>query len=262
MTTGNSSPFALCTVISRTPSLPSSTIGASAASDASAAWRSSSMKPRNEMPPPASYWRASSATCRTLASTCSPAGRSMKPTCARVSAEQTADRVRHGPRVAAPVQPLQRAEGVGDRHQRRDRLAGQRELLAGVAAELERHAERMEGAEAVAELEQRLVVDREERSLQRREDRQLVVGPFDRGERRANRLDLFAVVESAAADEQVRQPARLDRVDVAAGQVLAEADEAAEQDRDVPRRRRRRAAPRRRPAARRPSSRSLRPATR
>ena len=32
MTTGNSSPFALCTVISRTPSLPSSRIGASAAS--------------------------------------------------------------------------------------------------------------------------------------------------------------------------------------------------------------------------------------
>ena len=69
-------------------------------------------------------------------------------------------------------------------------------------------------AEPVPELEQVLVVDREERSLQRREHRQLVVGPLDRGQRRANRLDFFAVVKRLAADEQVRNAARLDRVDV------------------------------------------------
>ena len=51
MTTGNSSPLALCTVIRRTPSLPSSTIGASAASPRSAASRSASTKPRNDSPP-------------------------------------------------------------------------------------------------------------------------------------------------------------------------------------------------------------------
>ena len=50
MTTGNSSPFALWTVIIRTPSLPSSRIGASAATAFAAATRSSSTKPRNEMP--------------------------------------------------------------------------------------------------------------------------------------------------------------------------------------------------------------------
>ncbi len=99
MTTGNSSPFALCTVISRTPSLLSSRIGASALSLA-AAVRSSSMKPRNEMPPLASYCRASSATCSTLASACSPAGRRMKPTCARVVGEQPANRVGDRPIVA------------------------------------------------------------------------------------------------------------------------------------------------------------------
>ena len=60
-TTGNSRPLALCTVIMRTPSLPSSRIGASAASAAAAASRSSSMKARNEMPPLASNCRASSA---------------------------------------------------------------------------------------------------------------------------------------------------------------------------------------------------------
>ncbi len=50
-TIGNSSPLALCTVISRTPSLPSSRIGASPASPLSACSRNSSIKPRNEMPP-------------------------------------------------------------------------------------------------------------------------------------------------------------------------------------------------------------------
>ena len=93
----------------------------------------------------------------------------------------------------------------------------------------------MKRAEAVPELEQLLVVDREERSLQRREHRQLVVGPFDRGERGADRLDFLAAVKRLAADQQMRDAARLDRVDVAARDVLAEADEAAEQQRDVPR---------------------------
>ena len=83
-TTGNSSPLALWTVIRRTPSLPSSTIGASVASPRSAASRSVSTNPRNDKPSLRSYWRASSATCSTLASTCSPLRRSAKPTCARV----------------------------------------------------------------------------------------------------------------------------------------------------------------------------------
>ena len=72
----------------------------------------------------------------------------------------------------------------------------------------------MKRAEPMPELEQMLVVDREQRSLQRREHRQLVVGPFDRGQRRADRLDFFAAVKRLAADEQMRNAARLDRVDV------------------------------------------------
>ena len=54
-------------------------------------------------------------------------------------------------------------------------------------------------------------------------------------------LDLLAAVKRLAADEQVRNAARLDRVDVRARDVLAEADEPAEQDRDVPRLERHRA---------------------
>ena len=84
-------------------------------------------------------------------------------------------------------------------------------------------------------LEQRLVVDREERAAQRREHRQLVVGPLDRRERRAHRLDLLAIVERLAADEQVRHAARLERLDVRPRHVVAEVEEAAEQEADVPR---------------------------
>ena len=112
------------------------------------------------------------------------------------------------------MQLLQQPQRVGDRRQVRGRLAGEREILPGVAAELLRNPERMERAEAVPELEQVLVVDREQRSLQRREHRQLVVRPLDRGQRRADRLDLLAAVKRLAADEQVRDAARLDRVDV------------------------------------------------
>ena len=43
------------------------------------------------------------------------------------------------------------------------------------------------------------------------------------------RLDFLAAVERLAADEQMRDAARLDRVDVAPRHVVAEADEAAEQ---------------------------------
>ena len=115
ITTGNSSPFALCTVISRTPSLPSSRIGASAAWPPSACSRSSSTKPRNDMPPFASYCRASSATCSTLASACSPAGRSTNPTCARVAFSSCGDGVGDRPVVAPRDAAAAAAQRVGDR---------------------------------------------------------------------------------------------------------------------------------------------------
>ena len=110
----------------------------------------------------------------------------------------------------------------------------------------------------MTEFQQLLVVDREQRAFQRREHRQLVVGPFDGGERRANRLDFLAAVKRLAADEQMRNAARLDRVGVLARHVLAEADEPAEQDGDVPRLKRHAALRSRPAAARRPASRFVR----
>ncbi len=74
--------------------------------------------------------------------------------------------------------------------------------------------EGMKAAGELVVLEQVLVADGEERPPQRREYRQLVVGPFNRHQRGAKRLDLLAVVERPPAHQQVPDTARLERVDV------------------------------------------------
>ena len=78
--------------------------------------------------------------------------------------------------------------------------------------------------------------------LQRRVHRQLVVGPLHRRQRRAQALDLFAQVEGAAADQQMGDAARLQRLDVVTRDVLAPRGEAPEQQAHVPRRDRQRLA--------------------
>ena len=64
---------------------------------------------------------------------------------------------------------------------------------------------------------------------------ELVVRPFDRGQRRADGLHLLAVEEGLAADEDVAHTARLERPHIGLRHVVAEAEEAAEQDADVAR---------------------------
>ena len=175
---GNSSPFALWTVIIRTPSLPSSRIGASAACAVSAATRSSSTKPRNEMPPPASYCRASSATCSTLASACSPAGAQHEPDVRARRVQQLLDGLGDRHVVAPPMQLLEQLQ------RRRDR----REMRAESAGGMRNGWKMPKPLVAIALLpfEQLLVADREQRAAQRREHRQLVVRPLDRRERGAD----------------------------------------------------------------------------
>ena len=85
-------------------------------------------------------------------------------------------------------------------------------------------------------LEQLLVANREERASQRREHRQLVVRPLDRGQRGADGFDFLALVKRSAADEHVRDAARLERLDVGARDVGLPAHETAEQKADVLRR--------------------------
>ena len=116
----------------------------------------------------------------------------------------------------------------------------------------------MQRAEALAKREQRAVAEREERTAQRREDGELVLRPLDRRERVAQRLDLFAPVERAAADQHVRQVARLERAHVGVRHVGLERAEAPEEQADVARRDRHA----RRRRARSRSSRSRAPATR
>ena len=137
--------------------------------------------------------------------------------------------------VAPRVQLAQQIERLADRPQT---LGQARRRRGGTDA----------GAPArAAILEQRVVADREQRAAHRAEHRQLVVRPLDRGERRAHRLDLFAIVERLAADEQVRHAARLERLHVgprhvlhvAAALVVDARVEAAEQQADVARRARR-----------------------
>ncbi len=98
-----------------------------------------------------------------------------------------------------------------------------------------RDAERVEAAAQVVVLEQIVVADGEQRPAQRGIHRQLIVGPLDGQQRRAQRLDLLAVVKGLAADQQVADTARFQCVHVVARHVLAVRQEAAEQDADVPR---------------------------
>src|SRR5687767_12523522 len=80
-----------------------------------------------------------------------------------------------------------------------------------------------------------LVVDCEERALQRREHRKLVVGPFDCGEGGPNGLHLFPTVERLATDQEVRHTTRLDGVGIGSRDIGAEAHEPPEEKRYVPR---------------------------
>ena len=88
-------------------------------------------------------------------------------------------------------------------------------------------------SEMVRPLEQLFIADGEEWTAQRRKDRQLVVRPLDGGQRGANRLDFLALVERSPADEHVRDPARLERLDVGTRDVGLPAHEAAKQQADV-----------------------------
>ena len=93
----------------------------------------------------------------------------------------------------------------------------------------------MEAPEAVPVREERLVVDGEQRATERREHGELVVGPLYRGQRRPQGAHLLAVVKRSAADQQMPDAARFERVDVGTRHVGAPTVESAKQHGDVPR---------------------------
>ena len=110
--------------------------------------------------------------------------------------------------VAPPVQAGEYVQGFGDRF----------EFWVDV---VEAFSKRVQGADGVAIPEQQRVGDGKQRSLQRRVDRELVIRPFDRGQRSPDRLDLLPLVERLGSPEQVGDVAGLQGVDVAAGDVLS-----------------------------------------
>src|SRR5262245_62867113 len=116
--------------------------------------------------------------------------------------------------VATAMQLLQELQRVADRSEmRRDRW---------------RNAKRVENTETVLStsqlpLEQLLIANREQCTSQRCKDRQLIVWPFDCGERCADCFHFLAIVKSLPADEYVTHAARLERLHVRLRDVVAEA---------------------------------------
>ena len=119
-----------------------------------------------------------------------------------------------------------------------ERLDRRGDVTRRRAARLERRAGaacRATSSPTATEGEERVVRQREEGPAQRREDGELVVGPLDGRERVPHGADLLALVERAAADEDVGDAPRLERAHVGAGEVVAEALEALEEEAHVAR---------------------------
>ena len=136
--------------------------------------------------------------------------------------EQSRNRVGDGTAVAPAMESADHGEGRGDFLEWRGQVVRQ-------------PMKRIEAAEGFAKAQQGAVGEREERAVQRREDREFVVGPLDCGERVADRFDFFAHVEGAATHQHMRHVARLERADVGAGDVAAVGGEAAKEYADVAR---------------------------
>ena len=134
--------------------------------------------------------------------------------------EQARERLRDRPAVAAQMQLAEQGQGVEDLRFRRAHRLGPL-------------AQRMQPAVALAEEHERVVAQGEERPLERGEYRQLVVGPLDGGGGDAHRQHLLARVVRASADEHVRDPPRLERADVCAGEVALVIAHALEEKADV-----------------------------
>jgi hypothetical protein len=83
--------------------------------------------------------------------------------------------------------------------------------------------------------EKRLVAEREERSSERRENLQFVVGPLDRRHGVAERDDLLSVMEGPPTDEDVRYATSFQRTDIGPRHIGSEILETAEKKSYVPR---------------------------
>ena len=247
-------PLGRCTVMIRTPSVPSSTIGASPRSPRSASSSSRSTKARNEMPPPrleaarqvarrAARWRAPAR----------PAQREIAA-CARVasssSLQLSGDRRR---RLRSAVQiarcsvagsPSASASAVLARA-RRSRARARRERVQAMRAVADGEASSTSSPSAKSG--PRSVANTASSSS----------GHSIAASAVRSAIDLLALVERAAADQHVRDAARLERAHVRrASRRSPNALEAPEQQAHVARLRPARARPARAPSTVQPLSRT------
>ncbi len=93
----------------------------------------------------------------------------------------------------------------------------------------------MEAAPCLAVLQELLVADGEEGTLEGAVDGQLVVGPLDGREGGAQAFDFLASVKGLAADEEVGDAASLQRLHEGARHILCEAGKAPEEETHVAR---------------------------
>ncbi len=224
ITTGNSSPFARCTVMMRTPSVPSSTIGASPVLGA--------LRVGLELLDEGAE-RGDALALR-----------------APRQVEQAAD-VRQRLLARRPDgEPRVRAHG-GEESARSCRRTGRRlrwrcrsrstasASATGAGCAGGRLRRQLRGRDASDRWRSRQASSAPSSSAKNgprsgREERQLVVGPLDREERVAQRLDLLAGVERAAADQHVAEVARLERPHVGRVTSAFHGSHAAEEQADVP----------------------------
>src|SRR5256885_7645358 len=95
----------------------------------------------------------------------------------------------------------------------REQTQGTGDRLEPLGNRMARQPERVQATVPVPVLEDLLISDREERSVEGREDRKLIVGPLDRGERGTLRFDLAPRVEGVSAYQKMADAARIQLVD-------------------------------------------------
>ena len=128
-----------------------------------------------------------------------------------------------GPSIPSAIQIGQQAQRIGDRFE------------AGIEILRER-PKRLQPSDFVMEAQQQIVGDGKERAFERREDGKFIFGPFNGGERGAQRFHLFAAMKRFRPNQQMRDLAGLQAPNIIASNVFSEVGETAKQQANVSRR--------------------------
>ena len=157
-----------------------------------------------------------------LANACSPLGHIASDACARVSDSKRSTVSATGRRLRSRCRPRKQLEAVNHGRMLFARFIG--EALPGTQA-----------SEVMAKAQDLFVAHGQQRTAQHGVHAELVVGPFDGFQGRAQRHHLFAIVERATAHQNVGYSARFQRLHVRASGVAVVGLEALEEQANVAR---------------------------